>query len=127
MRASCSVLIKNSANLDWAVSSNYNVNFLTKVHKEYITRRNKSRDSSGPLLISYRKPHGFVSKNTISRCIRTELKYCGVDTKLFKAHSTRSASTSKVATFAPISVVLAAGNWSNKSTFTRYYHKQIEE
>ena len=95
--------------------------------KEYITRRNKLRDSSGPLFISYRKPHGFVSKNTISRWIRTELKYCGVDTKLFKAHSTRSASTSKVATFAPISVVLAAGNWSNKSTFTRYYHKQVKE
>ena len=69
--------------------------------KEYITRRNKLRDSSGPFLISYRKPHGFVSKNIISRRIRTELKYCGVDTKLFKAHSTRSASTSKVASFCP--------------------------
>ena len=47
------------------------------------------------LIISYGKPHKPVSSETISRWIKDELSKAGVDTSVFKAHSCRSASSSK--------------------------------
>ena len=51
----------------------------------------------------------------------------GVDTKVFKPHSCRSASTS-AATNAGVTIdnVLKQGNWTNASTFYKYYFKEIE-
>ena len=47
------------------------------------------------LIISYGKPHKPVSSGTISRWIKDELSKAGVDNSVFKAHSCRSASSSK--------------------------------
>ena len=47
------------------------------------------------LIIRYVKPHKPVSSETISRWIKDELSKAGVDTSVFKAHSCRSASSSK--------------------------------
>ena len=51
----------------------------------------------------------------------------GVDTKIFKAYSCRSASTSG-ATNAGLTIdnVLKQRNWTNASTFYKYYFKEIE-
>ena len=47
------------------------------------------------LIISYGKPHKPVSSKTISRWIKDELSKAGFDTSVFKAHSCRSASSTK--------------------------------
>ena len=60
--------------------------------KEYLRRTKNIRKSDG-LFVSYQKPHGHVSKGTLARWIRDTLSRAGVDTKLYGAHSTRSAST----------------------------------
>ena len=51
----------------------------------------------------------------------------GIDTKIFKGHSTRSASTSK-AGLAGLSVteILERGSWTNASTCQRFYNRQVE-
>ena len=51
----------------------------------------------------------------------------GIDTK-FKAHSTRSASTSK-ALSAGISLteIVKRGQWKSDSTFRKFYHKDIKD
>ena len=46
------------------------------------------------LLLSFVKPHKEVKKSTISGWVKQVLK----ESKIFKAHSTRSASSSKVGT-----------------------------
>ena len=81
------------------------------------------------LLITYGKPpHKGVSKDTTARWVKEILKNSGIDTSVFKPHSTRSASTSKaLASGVPIDVILKHGNWSQISTFYRYYQKEIEE
>ena len=48
------------------------------------------------LVVSYGKPHKPVSSETISRCIKDKLSKAGVETSVFKAHSCRSTSSSKV-------------------------------
>ena len=52
----------------------------------------------------------------------------GVDTGTFKAHSTRSTSTSKAGLQgASMEEILKRGSWSNKSTWQRFYNKNIVE
>ena len=48
------------------------------------------------MLLGFQKPHDEISSPTIARWIKTILKDAGIDTKVFQAHSSRSASTSKV-------------------------------
>ena len=47
------------------------------------------------LIISYGKPHKPVLSKTISRWIKDKLSKAGFGTSVFKAHSCRSASSSK--------------------------------
>jgi len=62
----------------------------------------------------------------VSTWIVGYLKLAGVNTDLFKAHSTRSAATSKVAK-AGVSLkeIVKRGRWSKESTFLKYYCKPI--
>ena len=48
----------------------------------------------------------------------------GVDTEVFSAHSTRSASTLwAAAKGVPINDILRAANWSSQTTFEQYYFR----
>ena len=46
-------------------------------------------------LVTYGKPHKAASDDTISQCIKNTITIAGIDIDVFKAHSTRSASSSK--------------------------------
>ena len=79
----------------------------------------------GPLFISFAKPHKVVGKDTIRRWILLGMKECGIDSSQFKAHSIRGASGSKArASGAPLEHILALGNWSNKTTFEKFYFRK---
>lgn len=61
--------------------------------KEYMERTKELRSPDcKKLLISYRKPHKAVSRETISRWCKTVLRLAGINTKEFGCHSTRAAS-----------------------------------
>ena len=92
--------------------------------KEYIKRTQSLRHDK-QLFISYRKPHNAVSKSTIATWIRTELQVCGVDIRIFKAHSTRSASASAANKLAPLTTIMKSAGWRSESTFTKFYKKPI--
>lgn len=62
------------------------------VLKIYIQKTENLRTSS-KLFISYRKPHGAITRETLSRWITIVLTASGIDTSEFTAHSTRAAST----------------------------------
>ena len=48
------------------------------------------------------------------------MKESGIDTVIFRAHSTKGASTSKAKTVGvSVADILKAANWSSSSTFTR--------
>ena len=82
--------------------------------------------SSQRLFISYIKPFKAVTSATIGRWIKTVLTQAGIDTNVFTAHSTRSASTSKAAAAAvPVDVILATAGWSTESTFRRFYKRPV--
>ncbi len=97
---------------------------IINVLKEYLTRTEKIRIGDF-LLISWRKPHKKVTKDTISRWIKETMTRSGINTETFQAHSTRAASTSAVVKKgASMRCILEAGGWSAESTFTKYYRKE---
>ncbi|XP_013394424.1 uncharacterized protein LOC106161898 isoform X1 [Lingula anatina] len=97
------------------------------VMKEYLKRTKMLRDSKeNRLLISFRKPHKAVSKDTVARWIKVVLIRSGIDTVKYGAHSVRAATTSKAKLMdVPLADIMKHAGWSNKSTFTRFYDKEI--
>ena len=94
---------------------------------EYLNRSQKWRTGwKHQLLISQLRPHNEVAKSTISGWVKTVLKDSGIDTTIFKAHSCRTASTSKAKIMRlSLEGILERGQWSGKSALQKHYHKPI--
>ncbi|WAR05796.1 hypothetical protein MAR_021165 [Mya arenaria] len=76
--------------------------------------------------MSYVKPHATVTRDTISRWIKTVMYRAGINVKDFGSHSVRSAVTSKASSSAvPIADILAKVGWSRESTFRKFYDKPV--
>jgi integrase len=78
------------------------------------------------LFVAMVRPHKPITGSTLGRWIKSMLSDSGVDTSIFKAHSTRGAAASKAAkSGVPIDDILRTAQWSKESTFTRFYHREI--
>ena len=78
------------------------------------------------MLITYGKPHKPVSRNSVGRRIKNELKNVGVDTTFFMPHSCRSASVSKAKVNGiPKSVILEKGRVHIKNNVIIIYKGKI--
>ena len=78
------------------------------------------------LFISSISPFNPLAKTTIANYIKQVLRKAGIDTG-FTAHSTRAAGSSKAKGGVSVEVILKRGNWSNSSTFERFYHKKVDQ
>ena len=94
---------------------------------QYVKRRKnllQSDTSINGFFITYIKPIRAAYRDTMWRWTKKIMNESGLDTKLFKPHSCRSASRS-AATNAGVTIdsVLKQRNWTNASTFDKYYFK----
>lgn len=95
--------------------------------KEYLKRTKPLRGTETKLFVSFTKPYKRVSRETLSRWIRTVMTSAGVDTTIFKPHSTRAAATSKAKTASvPIQEILKTAGWSSSRCFDKFYDKPVE-
>ena len=94
--------------------------------KEYVKRTKLFRNTD-KLFISYVKPHKDVSRDTVSRWIKTTLSKAGINTDIFKAHSTRAAATSASQCDVDINSISKTAGWSRATTFAKFYNKPIIE
>ena len=94
---------------------------------EYIKRTSSLRPKGvSSLFITTIRPFKPISRDTLSRWIKHMLKNAGIDLSIFKAHSTRSASTSAaLASNVPLATILKTAGWSQDSTFRKFYNKPI--
>ena len=77
-----------------------------------------------PLFIISQKPFYRARPGTIGHWIKNILCLAGIDTEIFSAYSTRSASTSwATARGVPVSDILKASHWSSSSTFEQFYYR----
>ena len=67
-----------------------------------------------------------MSKDTLSRWIKTLLVKAGVDMSIFTPHSTRAASaTAALRNLVPLKTILKTAGWSNSCTFAKFYNKPV--
>ena len=94
----------------------------------YIRLTSEIRGGEDQLLLSFQKPHKAISVDTVRRYLLTVLDLAGIDTNIYKPHSTRAAATSKAKSKnVPIDLILQAGMWTNETTFSKFYDKPITE
>ena len=79
------------------------------------------RKESTHLFVAIVKPNKPVAPCTIARWLKELLKLSGFDTKIFMAHSTRSASSSAAAdSGVTTNDILKAADWSSESVFRKF-------
>ncbi len=87
--------------------------------------RTKDIRKSTRLILTTRKPYGNASSRTVARWIIDFMQNAGVDTTKFKAHSIRSASTSKAfSKGVSLDDIQQAADWSGNHTFFKFYCRQ---
>ncbi|CAK1595514.1 unnamed protein product [Parnassius mnemosyne] len=100
-----------------------------KALEEYIKITHEIRGDIDYLLITFKKPYKQATAQTISRWIKSVLCESGIDTKEFKAHSTRHASTSNAKYLGvSLDIIRKTAGWSKSSeNFAKFYNRPIEE
>ena len=78
--------------------------------------------------ITFGKPHHPASKDSLARWVKEVMGNSGIDTEIFKPHSTRVASNSAAYKLGmPLQEVLKRGQWSNAGTFFTNHFREIED
>lgn len=73
-----------------------------------------------------RQDHKSVRKVTIARWIRWAMQLAGIQVAVFKAHSVRGASTSKLAKLhLSIKSIMQKASWKSENTFRKFYQKEV--
>lgn len=87
------------------------------------------QDNCDNLFLTYKRPHGSASKQSLSRWVKNTLKAAGVNTNIFKSHSTRHASTSAaLRRGVSVDVIKNSAGWSkDSSTFAKFYNRPLTE
>ena len=92
----------------------------------YIERTKQLRGGNSQLFIATIKPHLPVTSSTVARWLKQVIGDSGIDTSVFKAHSVRGATTSAASNQGVTTEdILKAADWSNSSTFQRFYYKPV--
>ena len=95
--------------------------------KEYLRRTQTLRGSHKQLLLSFVRPHGPISRDTLGRWTLLVLREAGVDTTKYRSHSTRGAAASAAKRIGvPLNLILKQASWKSEVSFAKYYDKQIE-
>ncbi|XP_064485977.1 uncharacterized protein LOC135398504 [Ornithodoros turicata] len=92
--------------------------------ESYIARTLPYRAGHSQILLTTQKPFQPASRDTVANWLKRTLDLAGVDTSVFKAHSTRGAATSKAqGKGVPIAEILEVADWSSDTTFNRFYRR----
>ena len=100
--------------------------YLTKTEPLRVRDDGASRVTQ--LFIACIKPHNPIVSSTIARWLKKVLEKAGINTSIFKAHSTRGASVSAAA-MRGVSTndILHAADWSTETVFQKFYYKPIHD
>jgi len=96
--------------------------------REYLNRTKPLRKNHSQLFISYQKPCQAITGQTLSRWISLTMAKAGLNTDVYKPHSTRSAAVSRAdERGVPIDLILKKAGWKSSTTFGKYYKKKVEK
>lgn len=94
--------------------------------REYLFRTKQKRKNIDYLFVSIRGDHIKVQESTIAGWIKDVMKLSGVDVSVFKPHSVRGATTSKLASLnVPVKSIMEKASWKSQTTFEKFYRKEV--
>lgn len=94
--------------------------------QEYLQRTEVYRAGEDGLFLTCKKPYKRASRDSMRRWTKETLSAAGIDMTKHKPHSTRAASVSKAkAGKLPLASILSAAGWTQESTFSRFYEKEV--
>ena len=94
--------------------------------KEYLRRTQTFRTYS-KLLLSFIRPHGPISRDTLARWTLSIMSQAGLDISKYKSHSTRGATASTARKLGvPLNLIMKKASWKCAQSFAKYYDKEIE-
>ena len=98
--------------------------------RDYLVRTAPLRDTDAhKMFISLRKPYKSVSAQTLAWWMTHIMADAGVDTSMFRQHSTRSASAAwleKGTKKMSVAQICRQAQWSNlTTTYRKFYHKVV--
>lgn len=86
----------------------------------------KDLRKSDALFISYQKPYGPVTTDTIARWLKTVLRNSEVNTDVYSPHSTRAASTSAAAANGcTVDEIMTCVGWANARHLQHFIIKRL--
>lgn len=95
--------------------------------KAYLCIVGPHRKQIKQLLISLNRPFHAITRDTVARWTLHTLKAAGVDTQVYKSHSTRGASASATrASGVNINLIMKHAGWRCEESFARHYNKQLD-
>lgn len=97
--------------------------------QEYLSKTRNLRGGHTQLLLSYIKPYRPVTKDTISRWVKSVLQQAGIDVSKYTAHSSRAATashTKQKGLSLSLQEIMKSAGWTSTSTFEKFYHKPTE-
>lgn len=101
---------------------------IVQTYNFFLEKTKQLRGESTAVFLRTTKPYTPAKKDTMANWIRFGMSQAGIDTKEFRPHSIRSASTSKAAAKnLPIADIMKAAGWSSPDTFLKFYHKSVQE
>ena len=91
------------------------------------TQEVRQETGPGPLFLTTIRPHNPASSSTIARWLKNVLAKVGIDTDIFKAHSSIRGAATTAASSAGITTcdILNAADWSTPSVFQKFYYKPL--
>ena len=67
-----------------------------------------------------------MTSSTVSKRLKEGFSITGIDIRMSEGHSTRAASTTNAdVTGVSLCDIIKQGQWSNKSTFQKFYKKEV--
>uniref|UniRef100_A0A1Y1NBJ0 Tyr recombinase domain-containing protein n=1 Tax=Photinus pyralis TaxID=7054 RepID=A0A1Y1NBJ0_PHOPY len=81
------------------------------------------------IFLSAKKPHATAKKQTLSRWVKQMLSSAGIDTSVFKPHSTRHSSTSAaLRRGVSLETICRTAGWSeHTATFAKFYNRRLTD
>ena len=96
--------------------------------KRYLLETKELKYCDGGFFIGFKSPHKAVTSITIARWVLNVLKEASANVSVFRAHSTRSAASSKASDKClNLADISKAAGWSNGKIFAMFYKTTISE
>jgi integrase len=97
---------------------------VVRAWEEYLDRTKNIHRRNDRVFVGLQRPFKEITRETIAKTTLEAMANAGIDTSIFKSHSTRmAAATRALDNGATVDEVMRTGRWRSRSVFERFYNR----